>query len=109
MSSPEEPYREASGMPFFEKVWPTLPNVISAYLVSGFADYRLEVGERPLRVMKAILKAMQNLPYNVKEHSTSKICAIRCHKTTPLPLVALPLSAVNKNNKKKNLTALSIR
>jgi len=35
---PEEPYQRSQWRPFEESV-ANLPNVISAYLVSGFADY----------------------------------------------------------------------
>jgi Lrp/AsnC family leucine-responsive transcriptional regulator len=68
----------------FEESVANLPNVISAYLVSGFADYRLEVVAKDLADYESILKAMQNLPYVKDIHSNFAIRAIK--SDAPLPL-----------------------
>ena len=68
----------------FERSVVNLPNVISAYLVSGHADYRLEVVSKDLADYEAILKDIQNLPHVKDIHSNF---AIRALKTdAPLPL-----------------------
>lgn len=68
----------------FEQSVVGLPNVISAYLVSGHADYRLEVVSKDLTDYEGILKDIQNLPYVKDIHSNF---AIRALKTdAPLPL-----------------------
>lgn len=68
----------------FEKSVVSLSNVISAYLVSGYADYRLEVVAKDLSDYESILKAIQNLPYVKDIHSNFAIRAIK--NDAPLPL-----------------------
>lgn len=68
----------------FEQSVTTLSHVISAYLVSGFADYRLEVVSRDLSDYEEILKDIQNLPYVKDIHSNFAIRAIKAD--APLPL-----------------------
>jgi Lrp/AsnC family leucine-responsive transcriptional regulator len=68
----------------FEQSVVSLPNVISVYLVSGYADYRLEVVSKDLTDYEGILKAIQNLPYVKDIHSNFAIRAIK--SDAPLPL-----------------------
>lgn len=68
----------------FEMNMANLTNVISAYLVSGYADYRLEVVAKDLNDYESILKAIQNLPYVKDIHSNFAIRAIK--SDSPLPL-----------------------
>ncbi|MFT2098524.1 Lrp/AsnC family transcriptional regulator [Marinomonas sp. 2405UD66-6] len=68
----------------FEKSVMNLPNVISAYLVSGHADYRLEVVAKDLTDYEGILKTIQNLPHVKDIHSNFAIRAIK--SDAPLPI-----------------------
>lgn len=68
----------------FEQSVANLPNVISAYLVSGYADYRLEIVSRDLVDYEGILKTIQSLPYVKDIHSNFAIRAIK--SDAPLPL-----------------------
>ena len=68
----------------FEQSVASLPNVISAYLVSGYADYRLEIVSRDLVDYEGILKTIQSLPYVKDIHSNFAIRAIK--SDAPLPL-----------------------
>jgi len=68
----------------FEQSVASLPNVISAYLVSGYADYRLEIVSRDLVDYEGILKTIQGLPYVKDIHSNFAIRAIK--SDAPLPL-----------------------
>lgn len=68
----------------FEKSVVNLPNVISVYLVSGYADYRLEIVSKDLADYEGILKTIQNLPYVKDIHSNFAIRAIK--SDAPLPL-----------------------
>lgn len=68
----------------FEKSVMSLPNVISAFLVSGHADYRLEVVSKDLIHYEDILKTIQNLPHVKDIHSNFAIRAIK--SDAPLPL-----------------------
>lgn len=68
----------------FEQSVVNLPNVISVYLVSGSADYRLEVVSKDLADYEGILKTIQNLPYVKDIHSNFAIRAIK--NDAPLPL-----------------------
>ncbi len=68
----------------FETSVVNLPNVISAYLVSGYADYRLEVVSQDLADYEEILKSVQNLPFVKDIHSNFAIRAIK--SDAPLPI-----------------------
>ncbi|GAB3484051.1 Lrp/AsnC family transcriptional regulator [Marinomonas epiphytica] len=68
----------------FEHSVKNLANVVSAYLVSGYADYRLEVVSKDLADYEEILKSIQNLPYVKDIHSNFAIRAIK--SDAPLPL-----------------------
>ncbi|TYL46717.1 Lrp/AsnC family transcriptional regulator [Marinomonas sp. IMCC 4694] len=68
----------------FERSVASLPNVISAFLVSGHADYRLEVVSKDLIQYEDILKTIQNLPHVKDIHSNFAIRAIK--SDAPLPL-----------------------
>lgn len=74
--------REASEA--FENSVANLANVISAYLVSGYADYRLEVVSKDLADYEEILKSVQNLPFVKDIHSNFAIRAIK--SDAPLPI-----------------------
>lgn len=68
----------------FEKAILEMEDIISAHLVSGIADYRLEVVAVDLQDYERILKALQSLPHvkDIQSHF-----AIRSVKTSaPLPL-----------------------
>ncbi|MBU1465977.1 MAG: Lrp/AsnC family transcriptional regulator [Gammaproteobacteria bacterium] len=68
----------------FEKAILEMEDIISAHLVSGIADYRLEVVAVDLQDYERILKALQSLPHvkDIQSHF-----AIRSVKTAaPLPL-----------------------
>lgn len=68
----------------FEKAILEMEDIISAHLVSGIADYRLEVVAMDLPDYERILKALQSLPHvkDIQSHF-----AIRSVKTAaPLPL-----------------------
>ena len=68
----------------FEKAILEMEDIISAHLVSGIADYRLEVVAVDLQDYEQILKALQSLPHvkDIQSHF-----AIRSVKTAaPLPL-----------------------
>lgn len=68
----------------FEKAILAMEDIISAHLVSGIADYRLEVVAVDLQDYERILKALQSLPHvkDIQSHF-----AIRSVKTAaPLPL-----------------------
>ena len=71
----------------FEKAILEMEDIISAHLVSGIADYRLEVVAMDLPDYERILKALQSLPHvkDIQSHF-----AIRSVKTAaPLPLKRL--------------------
>ncbi|MBD5772442.1 Lrp/AsnC family transcriptional regulator [Marinomonas colpomeniae] len=68
----------------FEKEVLDLGNIISAYLVSGFADYRLEAVAKDLTDYERILKEVQNLPFVKGIQSNFAIRAIKAD--APLPL-----------------------
>lgn len=68
----------------FERSLMGLPNVISAYLISGQADYRLEVVAKDLTDYERILKSVQNLPHVKDIHSNFAIRAIK--SDAPLPI-----------------------
>lgn len=68
----------------FESQVLSLGNVISAYLVSGFADYRLEAVAEDLADYERILKEVQNLPFVKGIQSNFAIRAIKAD--APLPL-----------------------
>ena len=74
--------REASEA--FENSVANLANVLSAYLVSGYADYRLEVVSKDLADYEEILKSVQNLPFVKDIHSNFAIRAIK--SDAPLPI-----------------------
>ncbi|RBP79479.1 Lrp/AsnC family transcriptional regulator [Marinomonas rhizomae] len=68
----------------FEKAILEMEDIISAHLVSGIADYRLEVVAVDLQDYERILQALQSLPHvkDIQSHF-----AIRSVKTAaPLPL-----------------------
>ncbi|MGB0782624.1 MAG: Lrp/AsnC family transcriptional regulator [Marinomonas sp.] len=68
----------------FENSILEMEDIISAHLVSGIADYRLEVVAVDLQDYERILKALQSLPHvkDIQSHF-----AIRSVKTSaPLPL-----------------------
>ncbi|MGO2354916.1 MAG: Lrp/AsnC family transcriptional regulator [Marinomonas foliarum] len=68
----------------FENAILEMEDIISAHLVSGIADYRLEVVAVDLQDYERILKALQSLPHvkDIQSHF-----AIRSVKTAaPLPL-----------------------
>ena len=68
----------------FESAILEMEDIISAHLVSGIADYRLEVVAVDLQDYERILKALQSLPHvkDIQSHF-----AIRSVKTSaPLPL-----------------------
>ncbi|RBO86019.1 Lrp/AsnC family transcriptional regulator [Marinomonas aquiplantarum] len=68
----------------FEQAILAMEDVISAHLVSGLADYKLEVVARDLPDYENILKQIQSLPH-VKD--IQSYFAIRSVKTSaPLPL-----------------------
>ena len=68
----------------FEAAVILMANVISCFLISGQADYRLEIVVDDLPSYEAILKQLQALPYVKDLHSNF---AIRSIKTAaPLPL-----------------------
>jgi len=68
----------------FEECVLNLGNIISAYLVSGFADYRLEAVAEDLTDYERILKEVQNLPFVKGIQSNFAIRAIKAD--APLPL-----------------------
>ena len=68
----------------FEKSVINLLNIISVYLVSGHADYRLEVISKDLTDYESILKAIQNLPHVKDIHSNFVIRAIKNDACLPL-------------------------
>ncbi|NVK74454.1 AsnC family transcriptional regulator [Marinomonas sp. CT5] len=68
----------------FENAILAMEDIISAHLVSGIADYRLEVVAMDLQDYERILKTLQSLPHvkDIQSHF-----AIRSVKTAaPLPL-----------------------
>ncbi|AEF53328.1 Lrp/AsnC family transcriptional regulator [Marinomonas posidonica] len=68
----------------FENAIIEMEDIISAHLVSGLADYKLEVVARDLPDYESILKQIQSLPH-VKD--IQSYFAIRSVKTSaPLPL-----------------------
>lgn len=69
----------------FEASVQAMSNVISAYLVSGIADYRLEVVAEDLPDYERILKEVQTLPHVKDIHSNFAIRAIKTD--APLPLL----------------------
>ncbi|MEL0637388.1 MULTISPECIES: Lrp/AsnC family transcriptional regulator [Marinomonas] len=68
----------------FEASVLAMQNVISAYLTSGAADYRLEVVAEDLPDYERILKEVQTLPHVKDIHSNFAIRAIKT--AAPLPL-----------------------
>ncbi|UTV99197.1 Lrp/AsnC family transcriptional regulator [Marinomonas rhizomae] len=71
----------------FEQAILEMEDIISAHLVSGIADYRLEVVAVDLQDYERILKALQSLPHvkDIQSHF-----AIRSVKTAaPLPLTRM--------------------
>ncbi|WP_240009614.1 Lrp/AsnC family transcriptional regulator [Marinomonas algicola] len=69
----------------FEEAILNMPNVISCFVISGMADYHLEVVVRDLQHYEIILKKIQTLPFVKDIHSNF---AIRTIKTdAPLPLL----------------------
>lgn len=68
----------------FEKSVINLQNVISVYLVSGHADYRLEAVSKDLADYESILKEIQNLPHVKDIHSNFAIRAIKNDACLPL-------------------------
>ncbi len=69
----------------FEQAILTMENVVSAHLVSGIADYRLEVVVPNLKAYEQVLKNIQSLP---TVNSINSNFAIRTIKTgSSLPLV----------------------
>lgn len=68
----------------FEQAIIALDNVVSAHLVSGLADYRIEVVVPNLKTYEEVLKLIQNLPM---VNSINSNFAIRSFKTSgSLPL-----------------------
>lgn len=69
----------------FEHAIIAMPNVLACFMVSGSADYRLEIIAQDLKHYEKVLKQVQSLP-NIKGINSN--FAIRAVKTT----AALPLS-----------------
>lgn len=68
----------------FEKAVIDMTNVVSCHLVSGSADYRLEVVVSHLMAYETFLKKLQSLPYVKDIHSNFAIRAVKTN--APLPL-----------------------
>ncbi|EXJ11303.1 MULTISPECIES: Lrp/AsnC family transcriptional regulator [Nitrincola] len=68
----------------FEASVLAMPNVISCYLVSGTADYRLEVVVKDLQHYELLLRQIQMLPFVKDIHSNFVIRAVKGE--SPLPL-----------------------
>lgn len=71
----------------FETTVRAMDNVISAFVVSGASDYRLEVVVKDLADYEQWLKALQTLPVVKDIHSNFAIRAVKTN--TPLPLSTL--------------------
>jgi Lrp/AsnC family leucine-responsive transcriptional regulator len=68
----------------FEQAILKMPNVISCYLVSGAADYRLEVVVGDLQGYEGLLRQLQSLPFVKDIHSNFVIRVVKTE--APLPI-----------------------
>lgn len=68
----------------FEQAIITMDNVVSAHLVSGLADYRIEVVVSNLKVYEQVLKKLQVLPMVNSINSNFAIRSIKTGGNLPL-------------------------
>lgn len=69
----------------FEQAIIAMPNVLSCFVISGMADYRLEVVVQDLQGYETTLKQLQTLPFVKDIHSNFAIRAVKTD--APLPLL----------------------
>lgn len=68
----------------FEEAIQDIGSIISCYLVSGVADYRLEIVAKDLTSYETTLKKIQKLPVVSSIHSNFSIRTVKSY--SPLPL-----------------------
>lgn len=69
----------------FESAIEQLDHVINCYLVSGSADYRLEVLVKDLHGYETLLRQLQSLPHVKDIHSNFVIRSVKAN--SPLPII----------------------
>lgn len=71
----------------FEQAVIAMPHVISCFMISGTADYRLEIVAKDLKDYEQVLKQTQSLP-NIKAiHSNFAIRAVKTSASLPLSVM----------------------
>ena len=84
------------GSIFFERAVHDIPNIISCHLVSGVADYRLEIVAKDLMSYEKTLKEIQRLPVVSSINSNFSIRTIK--NGSPLPFDKDSVFANDVNN-----------
>lgn len=68
----------------FETEIEHLANVINCYLVSGSADYRLEIRVKDLQGYESMLRKLQSLPHVKDIHSNFVIRSVKAESPMPI-------------------------